>query len=110
VKKILKKLIRPKFLILITTTIIAVFLAYVPQAQEWVSNNMTIVENWEKETNMPSSILIVFGVLVIGSFVYLIYDSLKESDTDRIESKLDELIQEIRRDRDERNNKSDTKV
>ncbi|MBU2536320.1 MAG: hypothetical protein ABIK32_01430 [Chloroflexota bacterium] len=89
-KRVLKKLIRPKFIILVTTTIIAIFLAYVPSAQAWVSSNMTIVENWEKETNMPSSILILFGVLIIGSFVYLIYDALKESDTERIEKMLGE--------------------
>ncbi len=65
---------------------------------------MTIIENWEEETKMPSAVLIVFGILVAGGFVYLIYDALKESDTERIEKKLDKLIEEIRQERDERNN------
>ena len=95
-KRVLKKLISPRFLILIAATIVAIFLAFVPSAQAWVSSNMTLVENWERDTNMPSSILIVFGVLVIGSFVYLIYDALKDSDTKRIEKKLDQIIDLIK--------------
>ena len=63
----------------------AIFLAFVPSAQAWVSTNMTLVENWERDTNMPSSILIIFGVLVIGS-----------SDTKRIEKKLDQIIDLIK--------------
>jgi len=89
----LKKLLRPRFIFLVATTIFAIFLSFVPSAQAWVSSNITLVENWERETNMPSSILIIFGVLVIGSFVYLIYDALKDSDTERLEKKLDQLIE-----------------
>ncbi len=95
-KRVLKKFLRPSFLFLIATTVVAIFLAFIPSAQAWVSSNITLVESWERETNMPSSILILFGVLVIGSFVYLIYDALKDSDTERIEKKLDQLIEIVK--------------
>ncbi len=92
----MKKLLRPRFIFLTATTIFAVFLAFIPSAQAWVSSNITLVENWERETDMPSSILIMFGILVIGSFAYLIYDALKDSDTERLEKKLDQLIELIK--------------
>ena len=91
-KRIIGKIMSPRFLILIATTVLAFFFAFVPSVQSWVSSNVTIVENWERETNMPSSILILFGVLIIGSFIYLIYDALKESDIERVEKKLDKII------------------
>lgn len=73
---------------------------------------MTIIENWERETKMSGVILIVLGILVIGGFIYLIYDALKESDTERLERKLDGIIEELkelRRDKDERRrDKADT--
>ena len=81
---ILKKLVSPRFLIIIATIIISIFYAFVPSIQVWVANNMTLFQNWEEETKMPSAVLVVFGILVIGSFVYLIYDALKENDTERI--------------------------
>jgi chromatin remodeling complex protein RSC6 len=77
----------------------------VPDFQTWLSSNVTFVQNWEEETNTSSSVLIVFGILVIGSFVYLIYDALKESNTEKLEKKVDKLIKEIRRDRKEQKNK-----
>ena len=92
----MKKLLSPRMIILFTTTILAIFYSIVPPVQQWVTYNVTLVRSWEEETNMAGSILIVFGILILGSYVYLIYDALKESDTERMEKKLDQLIELIK--------------
>ena len=106
----MKKLLNPKMIILFASTIIAIFYWVVPPAQAWVSANVTLVRSWEEETKMSGSILIVLGILILGSYAYLIYDALKESDTERIEKKLDQLIGLIKswkgEDNDDTNNKT----
>lgn len=99
----IKKLLNPRFLILLATIVISLFYAYVPNLQTWASSNMTIIASWEQETKMSGTVLIGLGILVVGSFIYLIYDALKESGAERLEKKLDELIDEIRQDRAGRN-------
>ena len=54
---------------------------------------------------MPGPTLVVFGILVIGSFVYLIYDALKQSDVERLEGKLDKIIGLLENGRVEKNGK-----
>lgn len=43
---------------------------------------------------MPSSILVVFGILVVGSFAYLVFDTIKENDTERLIKKIDKLSEQ----------------
>jgi hypothetical protein len=90
--KFLKRLFRLKPITILSAATLAVFSSVSPNARDWISSNVSFLQKWEEDTKMPSGVLIFFGVIIIGSFIYQLIDAFKESDTEKIEKKLDKVI------------------